>query len=344
MDTTRLLSLVPPASPDHWYVSDGATSVGPVSLDLLARGVAAGKVPVDGFVRHSSWPAWRGLGDLIEGAPSFDPRRTFRMMPAARISQPRVAQLPPQSTPHLPPRPLARIAPRPEMVTLDSVELEDDDDTLKPGTSSTPTPRPSSLDAMAESIDASWDRASALPSSPSIRDSIADIVIADEPSSERQSPPDRAFEGASDLSEARLVLLSLAVAACDADAALVHAIRADGVSIVCSHGEGMLEHLGVATGPRDPALAAAREGQSILAEPVPGAIGRAIRTRLSTPSRPAIGGFMVPVRVGDELVAMLEVGRRTTFRGRDLAAVEALVDAFVSAIEMRGWARNRLAS
>ena len=54
------------AGSDRWYVTNGATSVGPVNLDLLARGIEAGKVPVDSFVRHEAWKVWRPLGELAE--------------------------------------------------------------------------------------------------------------------------------------------------------------------------------------------------------------------------------------------------------------------------------------
>ncbi len=54
------------AGSDRWYVTNGATSVGPINLDLLARGVEAGKVPVESFVRHEAWKVWRPLGELAE--------------------------------------------------------------------------------------------------------------------------------------------------------------------------------------------------------------------------------------------------------------------------------------
>ena len=54
------------AGSDRWYVTNGATSVGPVNLDLLTRGVEAGKVPVESFVRHEAWKVWRPLRELAE--------------------------------------------------------------------------------------------------------------------------------------------------------------------------------------------------------------------------------------------------------------------------------------
>lgn len=49
---------------DRWYVTIGHAAVGPVNLDLLARGVEAGKVPLEAFVRHEQWKVWRPLSEL----------------------------------------------------------------------------------------------------------------------------------------------------------------------------------------------------------------------------------------------------------------------------------------
>ena len=43
---------------DRWYVSDGATAVGPVGLELIARGIQEGKVPLESYVRHEAWRVW----------------------------------------------------------------------------------------------------------------------------------------------------------------------------------------------------------------------------------------------------------------------------------------------
>jgi hypothetical protein len=51
---------------DRWYVTNGATAVGPVHLDLIARGVEAGKVPLESFVRHEAWKVWRPFRELAE--------------------------------------------------------------------------------------------------------------------------------------------------------------------------------------------------------------------------------------------------------------------------------------
>jgi len=53
-------------SADRWYVTTGNKAVGPVNLDLIARGVEAGKVPLGAFVRHEAWKVWRPLSELAE--------------------------------------------------------------------------------------------------------------------------------------------------------------------------------------------------------------------------------------------------------------------------------------
>lgn len=75
------------SSTDRWYVTNGATAVGPVNLELLVRGVEAGKVPVSSFVRHEAWKVWRPLREIAEittadggevdvgDRPSYEPGR-----------------------------------------------------------------------------------------------------------------------------------------------------------------------------------------------------------------------------------------------------------------------------
>jgi hypothetical protein len=45
-------------------VTDGQIVVGPVTTELLSRGVAAGKVPVDGWARRDGSDEWLTIGDL----------------------------------------------------------------------------------------------------------------------------------------------------------------------------------------------------------------------------------------------------------------------------------------
>ncbi len=55
-----------PVESDHWYVTNGVTAVGPVSFELMTRGVEAGRIPAGSFVRHQHWKVWRRLEE-IEG-------------------------------------------------------------------------------------------------------------------------------------------------------------------------------------------------------------------------------------------------------------------------------------
>jgi hypothetical protein len=69
---------VDPSIADRWYVSDGAKAVGPVNLELIARGIEAGKVPLESFVRHEAWKVWRPLSEIavvsIDSAAPTVPR------------------------------------------------------------------------------------------------------------------------------------------------------------------------------------------------------------------------------------------------------------------------------
>jgi hypothetical protein len=49
---------------DAWFVTNGVVAVGPVSFDLVTRGVAAGKIPPGSYVRHDAWKVWRRLEDI----------------------------------------------------------------------------------------------------------------------------------------------------------------------------------------------------------------------------------------------------------------------------------------
>lgn len=70
MRSIKLLAETAVGSADRWYVSDGATAVGPVALDLIARGIQEGKVPLESYVRHEAWRVWRPVWEVAEvGAP-----------------------------------------------------------------------------------------------------------------------------------------------------------------------------------------------------------------------------------------------------------------------------------
>jgi hypothetical protein len=49
---------------DRWFVTNGVVAVGPVSYELVLRGVAYGRIPPGSFMRHESWQVWRKLEDI----------------------------------------------------------------------------------------------------------------------------------------------------------------------------------------------------------------------------------------------------------------------------------------
>src|SRR4051812_14430015 len=49
---------------DRWFVTNGIVALGPVSFELVLRGLAYGRIPAGSFVRHQSWQVWRRLEDL----------------------------------------------------------------------------------------------------------------------------------------------------------------------------------------------------------------------------------------------------------------------------------------
>jgi len=60
--------LLRPSPPPLWFVSNGSNTVGPVSTNLLLRGIAAERVPDDCLVRERRWRTWRALDTVREVA------------------------------------------------------------------------------------------------------------------------------------------------------------------------------------------------------------------------------------------------------------------------------------
>jgi hypothetical protein len=229
---------------DRWYVSTGNAAVGPVNLDLLARGVEAGKVPLEAFVRHEGWKVWRPLSELtvvLDDAP------TPIAVPVAPASQPG----------------------------------EPTDDVTDPGIP--------------------WG----------FRESLAAGLD----------------EGEAARREALVLLMTAAVARCGADAVIVHEVDGDQAVAVCAHGRSRREVLGMRTPRLDPAVVAAIDGVTIVAEPEPGPAGASILARLSRLAGPIQGAVLLPIRARGVVVGMIEVGRRTPFRTAEVASLTSLVEA-----------------
>jgi len=54
---------------DSWFVTNGVVAVGPVTFELVLRGVAHGRISMASFVRHESWQVWRKLDELESLSP-----------------------------------------------------------------------------------------------------------------------------------------------------------------------------------------------------------------------------------------------------------------------------------
>ena len=92
MGTIKLLTDVNDvsrAAGDRWYVTNGVTPVGPVHFDLVARGIEAGKVPMESFIRHETWRVWRPLSEIAaftDDIASVVPTREPRFIPQSMVS------------------------------------------------------------------------------------------------------------------------------------------------------------------------------------------------------------------------------------------------------------------
>lgn len=163
----------------------------------------------------------------------------------------------------------------------------------------------------------------------------------DEPVSERisQMSPEDALAAATDLPTAWMLLLGAAVHFTRATVGIVHAATDAGAVVACSHGPRSKELEGVTLGLLDPVLLAAAGGRVVLAEPSPGAAGSILLTRLAklgaTPAPDA--AFMLPIRPGDRLRGVLELGRNGGFSVRDLERADALVHALEARFEAANW-------
>jgi hypothetical protein len=259
-----LVDAVSPSSnaQDRWYVTNGATAVGPVNLDLLARGIESGKVPLESFIRHEAWQVWRPLSEIAV------------------------------------------------VTTMDSI-----------------APAP----AGAEATD--------------------DVAFPARPPFSHEMAPSDALAGASDVHEALVLLQAATVREASCDGVLIHRLHRDGALVVCAHGPRTGGVIGVRTRTEDPALIAAGLGTIIVAEPSPGPAGQAIATRLAKLGAPTEGALMIPIRTEKtmstrtphppakwcRLFGMIEMGRRSPFHASEIAALEALVEAFAAKVDAEGW-------
>ena len=67
---------------DRWFVTNGVAAVGPVTFELVLRGVAYGRISTSSFVRHESWQVWRRL-DELESLSAVHRRKTIEDLASA---------------------------------------------------------------------------------------------------------------------------------------------------------------------------------------------------------------------------------------------------------------------
>ncbi len=70
------------APSDRWFVTNGVVAVGPVTFELVLRGVATGRISTSSFVRHESWQVWRRL-DEMESLSAVHRRKTIEDLATA---------------------------------------------------------------------------------------------------------------------------------------------------------------------------------------------------------------------------------------------------------------------
>src|SRR6266700_1662895 len=104
MNSTNKIQASPPMSADEWYVyQESGQHVGPVTVDLLARGITAGKVPRNAYAGVAGASRWRPILEIPEIAAALrsleqKPARVPSSMappapPIGFATPPRVAQL-----------------------------------------------------------------------------------------------------------------------------------------------------------------------------------------------------------------------------------------------------------
>ncbi len=140
--------------------------------------------------------------------------------------------------------------------------------------------------------------------------------------------------------EALLLTLSTAVAAASAHVGAIHRYHHDLTSAItaCAQGNGVERLLGLQLPPTDPTVAAAQSGSTVLGEPVLGEAGRHIAARFALAGSTPVGVAMVPVRLFDTLVALIEIGQLwRSFTAKEVSRVEDVADVLAERLVVNGW-------
>jgi hypothetical protein len=145
---------------------------------------------------------------------------------------------------------------------------------------------------------------------------------------------------AHNLNDALLLTLSTAVAASSAQMGVIHRYRRDIKAAVTTfaQGNGAERLLGQRLRGSDPCLQAAHAGTTVLGEPTLGEAGRCVAARFLQAGSVPLGVAMVPIRLFDTLVAMIEVAQTMRpFTAREISRVEDIADVLAEQAVVNGW-------
>lgn len=319
------------AAADRWYVTNGATAVGPVALELVERGVEAGKIPVESYIRHETWKIWRPLSELCvtEAPATLDPTNS----PIVPVPLP-----PPSETGSFDPR---RTTMKPAVATPRPPQAEQA--AAEPASMrwpvSTTTPPVLSIDD-AQELDP--DDVIEDPSRPRIvvpvpPPSVEDITLpARAPKSDEKITADP-LSCAAQLKDALLTLSGVILREVGCDGVMVHRVDDEGALAVVAHGPRMFDVLGLRTRLLDPAIVAAAAGILVVAEPTPGPAGQAILARLERLGVHGPGAAMIPIRPNGRLFGAVELGQAHPFDAAALAKAEGFVRVVQAKMEAADW-------
>ncbi len=346
------------ASADRWYVTNGATAVGPVGLELVERGIEAGKIPVESYIRHELWKIWRPLSELcitqepkpidplgtplptsMPSSPAvFDPRETT-MKPAMTPPPAPVFLAVPEAIPSVPaPLSEAAISSASQGETLDVAQSETIDDELAEPVSTTIPPILSLDDAVEVDPDDVHEDLPATPKRiPRAPVSVEDITLPARPPKTTDKVSGDPLSGADQLKDALLLLSGIILREVGCEGVMVHRVDDEGAVAVVAHGPRMFDVIGLRTRLLDPAVVAAAGGMLVVAEPTPGPAGVAIKERLSRLGVEGAGAVMLPIRPRGRLFGTLEMGQGSAFTGAAIAKAEGFVRVVTAKMEEAGW-------
>ncbi len=158
-------------------------------------------------------------------------------------------------------------------------------------------------------------------------------------------PERQTLAEARDLTEAARQMLHLCAALTGAECGWVHVVAHDaGNAMVTIEGIGPRAAFGVGRSidPSDQALRAARDGRTVLAEPIPGVVGSATAARILATGIAPASVLMTPVLCAGNLIIMLELGiasRASGFSARDAAVTEQVARELSTIARKRNWHR-----